>query len=400
MSSSLKSRAVRIVSGLMALILAFGLLVIYPVRESTVVNAKNSEVQKYENKLSELEKKQEEYLAKINALSSEEKKTQAYKENLDYLASTVQAKIDAADALIAELDSEIKRTEEEIVECEQSIEKTTEKLRERLRANHEAGDADYFSLVIGAEDIGEFLSRMERVNAMLEYDNTLKRQYQEQKTLLEEKKANLLSSKTLQEETRKALDNDKAESERLAKEADQYITSLNAEKAAYEAEYKKAKAAEAALDAELEALLKSLAAQNSNPQPATGEYQWPLPWGKGYISCQFGGKDPNGAPHYAVDVAQIGHGCPIYAANSGVVVKAEWHYSYGYYVVVDHGGGKSTLYAHCSSLAVGAGANVSKGQTIAYAGTTGFSTGVHLHFEFRVNGQKVNPLSYMQSPWG
>ncbi len=395
MKVSLKNGIKRTVSAFLALLMAFGVLLVCPLNRPTVVKAANADVQKYENEIAALEQKQKEYLNKINALSAEEKATQEYKETLDYLVITVNAKIDAADKLIAELDKEIEKTEQEIVECEANIKQTSEKLVERLRANHEAGNSDYFSILIGAEDIGDFLSRMERVNALVRYDKSLKKQYETQKIELEDKKADLLESKELQELTKKSLEADKAESERLASQAENYISSLKSEENKYRKEYEKAKAAEAALDAELEALLKSLAAQNSNPQPATGEYQWPLPWGKGYISCHFGGKDPNGAPHYAVDVAQIGYGCPIYASNSGTVVKAEYHYSYGYYVLIDHGGGKSTLYAHCSSLAVSAGQTVTKGQTISYAGSTGFSTGVHLHFEFRVNGVKQNALNYM-----
>lgn len=122
---------------------------------------------------------------------------------------------------------------------------------------------------------------------------------------------------------------------------------------------------------------------------------WPLPVGQGYISCYFGESDPAGSPHYAVDIA-IAYGTPIYASNDGTVLKAESHSSYGYYVLIDHGEGRSTLYAHCSSLAAVAGQTVSKGQVIGYVGSTGFSTGNHLHFEFRINGNRTNPLNYVQ----
>ena len=85
----------------------------------------------------------------------------------------------------------------------------------------------------------------------------------------------------------------------------------------------------------------------------------------------------------------------ISAAESGKVITASYHWSYGNYIVIDHGNGLSTLYAHCSSLAVGAGQSVSKGQTIGYIGSTGNSTGPHLHFEVRVNGSRTNPLNYI-----
>ena len=383
-------------SAVLAAVLAIGCILIYPAAAPTVSAADANVAQKQEE-LKALEKKQKELLNKINGLSKEQKETAAYKADLDSLLSTVSSKIDAANALIAELEARIEETEKDIKAHEEKIAETKEKFKERMRANHEAGTENYFSILIGAENIGDFLSRAERVKALMEYDKNLQLQYEEEtKTLIAERDS-LVESKKLQESTLTKLKSDQAESERLAKEAQNYINSLQADKAKYQAEYNKAKAAEKALDAEIEALLQDRLNQNSQQVTATGDFMWPLPTNKGYISCRYGGKDPNGAPHYAVDVAGIGHGCPIYASNSGTVVKAEWHYSYGYYVLIDHGGGKSTLYAHCSGLAVRAGQNVTKGQTISYAGSTGFSTGVHLHFEFRVNGKRVNALNYMSA---
>ncbi len=393
MNIKAKQNIIRVISACMATVLCFGLWLAYP--ESVQKVSASASISQKQDQLAALEQQQQELQNKINSLSKEEKEQKSYKQDLDYLVSTVNSKIETANALIAELEAKVEETEKAIVEHEELIEKTQEKFKERLRANHEAGAENYFSILVGAADIGDFLSRVERVNAMLEYDKNLQKQYKAEKEELETQKKDLIASKELQEKTLSSLKKDKAESERLAKEAENYISTLQADKAAYQKQYNAAKAAEAALDAEITALLQSLKQQNSQQQTASGAYMWPLPTGRGYISCRFGGKDPNGAPHYAVDVAQIGYGCPIYAANSGTVVKAEWHYSYGYYVLIDHGGGIATLYAHCSSLSVGAGQTVTKGQTIAGAGSTGFSTGVHLHFEFRVNGQKVNALNYM-----
>ncbi len=390
-----KKIAVRALSAVFAAVFALSLVLAYPC-SAPRAQAANANVQQKQEELQALEQKQKELQNKINALSKEEKKTAQYKADLDSLVSTVSNKIETANALITELTARIEETEKDIKDHEKKIQETTEKFKARLRANHEAGAENYFSILIGAENIGDFLSRVERVNSMLEYDKNLQKQYEVEKTELESERDALIESKKLQEDTLKKLQSDKAESERLAKEAQSYINTLQADKSAYQAEYNKAKAAEKALDAEITALLQDRVQQNSQQVTATGEFMWPLPTGKGYISCRFGGIDPAGRPHYAVDVAQIGYGCPIYASNSGTVVKAEWHYSYGYYVLIDHGKGRSTLYAHCSGLAVSAGQNVNKGQTIGYAGSTGFSTGVHLHFEFRVNGQKVNALNYMK----
>ena len=98
--------------------------------------------------------------------------------------------------------------------------------------------------------------------------------------------------------------------------------------------------------------------------------------------------------HSGIDIG-VDEGTPVHAADSGVVVEADWIDGYGNAVIIDHGNGMSTLYGHNSELAVSAGQTVSKGQVIAYAGSTGNSTGPHVHFEVRVNGDPVNPLNYL-----
>ena len=335
----------KVLSALLALAACFTVFAFSP---RTTIEAGNAATQKYEDQIKELEKTQKELLAKIKNIESEASETFENKQYLDSLITTVNSKIQAAEAL-----------------C----------------------------VLLGAEGVDDFLSRLEKVNTILEYDKKTLAEYKTEKADLEAKKAELEDSKKLQEDTLATLKSDKAENERLASEAESYFSKLSNDKAAATAEYNKAKAAEEALDAQLQAMLAQIANQNSSQVTAAGEYMWPLPAG-GYISCYFGDTDPGGRPHYAMDIA-ISAGTPIYASNDGSVVTATWHSSYGNYILLDHGNGKSTLYAHCSGLAVSSGQSGSKGQVIGYVGSTGYSTGNHLHFEFRVNGQKVNPANYV-----
>lgn len=380
----------KVLSALLALAACFTVFAFSP---RTTIEAGNAATQKYEDQIKELEKTQKELLAKIKNIESEASETFENKQYLDSLITTVNSKIQAAEALCSELETQISDTEADIAEHEKLIEASTEKIKERMRANHEEGNASYLSVLLGAEGVDDFLSRLEKVNTILEYDKKTLAEYKTEKADLEAKKAELEDSKKLQEDTLATLKSDKAENERLASEAESYFSKLSNDKAAAAAEYNKAKAAEEALDAQLQAMLAQIANQNSSQVTAAGEYMWPLPAG-GYISCYFGDTDPGGRPHYAMDIA-ISAGTPIYASNDGSVVTATWHSSYGNYILLDHGNGKSTLYAHCSGLAVSSGQSVSKGQVIGYVGSTGYSTGNHLHFEFRVNGQKVNPANYV-----
>lgn len=358
--------------------------------------ASNASVKMYEEKIAQLEAEQAELKKKISGIENEQSAVSEKKQYLDSLVTTVSQKIQASQQLIEELNTQIAEAQTAIAQFETTISETTERIRERMRLNQETGTESYLSVLIGAEDIGDFLSRFERLSNMLEYDKENLESYKKQKEELNAQVADLKASQELQKQTLEKLEADKAESESLVRENEAYWNNLQADKKAYQAQYEKKKAAEQALDNELAAMLRSIANQNSSQVTADGAFMWPLPVGQGYISCRFGGADPNGAPHYAVDCA-ISGGTPIYASNDGTVVRAEGHWSYGNYVLLDHGNGLATLYAHCSSLAVSAGQTVTKGQVIGYVGSTGFSTGCHLHFEFRVNGNRVNPLNYMSA---
>lgn len=358
--------------------------------------ASNASVKMYEEKIAQLEAEQAELKKKISGIENEQSAISEKKQYLDSLVTTVSQKIQASQQLIEELNTQITEAEAAIAQFETTISETTERIRERMRLNQETGTESYLSVLIGAEDIGDFLSRFERLSNMLEYDKENLESYKKQKEELNAQVAELKASQELQKQTLEKLEADKAESESLVRENEVYWNNLQADKKAYQAQYEKKKAAEQALDNELAAMLRSIASQNSSQVTADGAFMWPLPVGQGYISCRFGGADPNGSPHYAVDCA-ISGGTPIYASNDGTVVRAEGHWSYGNYVLLDHGNGLATLYAHCSSLAVSAGQTVTKGQVIGYVGSTGFSTGCHLHFEFRVNGNRVNALNYMSA---
>ncbi|MBQ8474500.1 MAG: peptidoglycan DD-metalloendopeptidase family protein [Clostridia bacterium] len=396
MKSNIKKALIRGTAALSAGIIALSTFVFAPAEAPVYSSAaSDATVKRYEEEIAALNKQQKDLLAKINASKSEANEVSQTKSYLDNLIYTLEAKISTADALISELQAKINSTTDDIEAREEQIEETTAKFMERMRMAHEDGNTSYLGMILGAESISDFLSRMERVNAMLEYDKTLKNQFRLEKETLEKERADLSLSVQIQQETLASLETDKAEAEKQAATAASYYASLQADTAAYQAAYNKAKAEEEKLDAELEAMLKAISEQNSSQVTAKGEFMWPLPVNKGYISCYFGGRDPGGRPHYALDIA-ISYGTPIYAANDGTVVTAAWHYSYGYYVVIDHGNGRSTLYAHASALNVSAGQTVSKGQVVAKVGSTGYSTGNHLHFEFRVNGNKVNPLGYIQ----
>ena len=179
---------------------------------------------------------------------------------------------------------------------------------------------------------------------------------------------------------------------------DALIQEISGQEDQLQAAEAKLKAAANAMDAEIKRLEKEMAAQIANV-PSESGFLWPLPSSWNTLSSLFGSRihpitgKPNN--HTGIDIP-ASKNTNIYAAKSGVVTTSTYNSSYGNYVVVSHSDGTSTLYAHMNKRAVSKGQTVSQGQVIGYVGTTGSSTGNHLHFEIRVNGNRVDPVDYFK----
>ena len=211
-------------------------------------------------------------------------------------------------------------------------------------------------------------------------------------------------SNTNNENTAPAVSNEEYEKrikelEKQLKEAKNSIQDLAAMQKEYEANYEELSAMQKQIQAELLDIYKNL--NTSNEAYVGGEMMWPVP-GYSKISSYYGWRFDNTDFHTGMDITGSGvHGAPVVAANTGTVVHTKtcpyngYSYGYGTYIIVDHGGGITTLYAHLSSIDVKVGDIVVMGQRIGRVGNTGWSTGAHLHFEVRINGEHTNPLPYV-----
>ena len=202
----------------------------------------------------------------------------------------------------------------------------------------------------------------------------------------------------LQEE-KAALEKEQEELEKQLKEAKSSIQDLLAMQKEYEANYAELSEMQKQIQAELLDIYKNL--NTSNEAYVGGEMMWPVP-GYSKISSVYGWRFNGSDFHTGMDITGSGvHGAPVVAANTGTVVHTNkcpyngYSYGYGTYIIVDHGGGITTLYAHLSAIDVKIGDIVVMGQQIGRVGNTGWSTGAHLHFEVRQNGKHVNPLPYV-----
>lgn len=341
----------------------------------------NKEIQSQKDKLKEGKEKEA-------ALSKEI-------QDLEKKIGTLENEINSLSGKIQETENKIKTAEEELKAAEEKVAEQNENLNDRLRAMYKNGSVGFLDVILNSGSISELISNLEMVKIIYSSDQEVLKQLQ---TAFDEIDAKKKELETLQEEmvAQKQEQLDK----QTALEADKSEVSKKKEgvvKANGEVEDNIA-ALEAEAD-EIEGIIKNDSSSSSNSSYNDGAFTWPVPANYkinspyGWRNCPFHGREI----HSGIDI-DANYGDRIVAAASGTVISSKYNGGYGYCVIISHGGGLYTLYAHNSSLLVKNGASVKKGQQIARAGSTGNSTGVHLHFEVRKGGNSygkhVNPMSY------
>ena len=312
---------------------------------------------------------------------------------IDNQIDVTQNLISAQEKKISQLSSEIKTMEQKLVEQEAAIKTGVEEFKQRLRAMYVSGNDSVAAIMLGSTDFYDMLMKLELCKRVAKYDKDIITSLIDLKKEFEATKLDLETKKADEEKTKSEYDANLTELNTLFEKSSAAIQSLKKEEAAFRAQSDEFKKKEEALDREVDRLIEQERLKNA--VFVGGTFGWPVP---GYYTITSGYGMRWGKLHKGIDISGSGiYRKPIVAANSGTVIIAQNSYtpgySYGKYVVIDHGGGYTTLYGHCDSLAVSVGQQVSKGDTIAYVGTTGYSTGYHLHFEIRENGVARNPMS-------
>ena len=344
---------------------------------------------------------------------------------MDEQIGALEDQIEEKNAEIETLQTDIASLDEEIAAKQVEIDETYALFKERMVALYQAGETSSLAMLLSSDSFADFVTNVQLMQAVSESDQQLveklrtqKEEQQAQKdekeaaeaevqaalTQIQEDEAQLVEERSDQQSARESLEAAYAESKTAMQD-------LEAMKANYEANREEIEAEEAAVEAELQQLYASMASSSSSSSSGssgssssgsssnvivdTGDlsFRWPLP---GYTTVTSGYGARWGTTHTGIDISGGGcYGSPIVAAESGTVILCQWYSTYGQCIIVDHGGGYSTLYAHMSAYAVSTGDYVTKGQTIGYVGDTGNVTGPHLHFEVRVNGVTQNPLNYV-----
>lgn len=328
----------------------------------------------------------------------------AYVQELDKTVTDIQTKIETLTGQIAEKEAEIERTKLELAEAEQDEADQYAAMQNRMQSLYEQGDTYYLELLSESGSFADFLNKLDYIEQLSQYDNNLLIEYQGVVEYVSLCKAKLEVEQEVLNETKAAAEAEQRAMEELIKEKEAEILAFEndiAKKeeiiAAYEAEI-------AEQTSVIEALEAAVAADRADLWGERvyngGMFCWPAP-SYTRISDDYGYRNHPILNvqqfHTGVDMAAPG-GTPILAAYDGAVVQAAYNSSMGNYVMIDHGSGLYTIYMHAQKLMVSAGDEVSRGEQIATVGTTGRSTGNHLHFSVRLNGSYVSPWGYISKP--
>ncbi len=358
----------------------------------------DSKVKSYEDQIAQIGRDMEALDAKMKNAESEIGSTMAEKLKLDDEIALLEQQIKLTEGYIVELENDIITKESEMDDRTTAYEEKYEQFKLRIRAAHEMGNVSYLEMLFGASSLSDFLSKVDRVGAMIDYDSEVMRQLTEEKTNLEAAKNDYSEQKAKQVASLVQLEQDKKTLERKRVEAANYISQLEKNEAEYKALYEQNLAREAELEKQLTARMKELE-EMSKRFIGKDNFLWPLPTTYKRISSVYGYRTSpiTGRTefHNGIDIPAP-YGTEIYASNDGTVTIATTHYSYGKYIMIDHGGGYFTLYAHCSSLNVSVGQKVSQGQIIGKVGSTGYSTGNHLHFSMYEKSAAANPNKWFK----
>jgi murein DD-endopeptidase MepM/ murein hydrolase activator NlpD len=311
----------------------------------------------------------------------------------------IQQELDAAQSEYAGIQSKLTVTEQQIqankevlAKTQSDLAKRSQVLDQRVRDIYQNGQISYLDVLLGATNFNDFVTRMDLVRRIIHSDVALVMQVKAERTLVQEKSNQLAQDKAAMVELEKAAAQKKTVLEARKKDRQAALNLVTHNRDMAQAAYEQM---QNAYQQVMDRLRSS--GQDYSPGQAAGAggMIWPV---RGVITSPFGWRwHPilgGYRFHTGIDIAaDIGE--PVHAAASGVVAYAGWISGYGYAVIINHGGGISTLYAHNSQLLVSAGQAVQQGQVISKAGMTGYATGPHVHFEVRVNDHPVNPLGYL-----
>ena len=370
------------------------------------IREKEDQIKKAKEEVSNLKSS----LTDVEALKKELERSKndltAYVTQLDSELSSIQEKIEQYNTRITEKEAQIVETTEELNEAIKQQEEQYKAMKKRIRFMYEKGDTFYLEMLFSSAGFADMMNKADYIEALSRYDRNKLEEYVQTREMVELCKEELETEKELLDEAKIAVEAEEANISSLIEEKEAQIKSVSGDISNKEAAIKEYEEMIAQENAEIAALEKAVAEEKARLEAENaqariyhgGMFTWPCP-GYKRISDEYGNRiHPilgTQQFHNGVDMA-ASSGTAILAAYDGDVIAATYSSSMGNYIMIDHGSGLYTIYMHCSALYVSKGQTVTKGQNIAAVGSTGRSTGPHLHFSVRLNGSYVSPWNYLK----
>ena len=338
----------------------------------------------YDAKAEEMRKQSNALQQKIESLSEE-------KRVIDEEADAAIADHDKFKAALAETTDRMQQNEARLKEVGADYELKSGRLGKRVRDIYINGQISYLDVLFGAKDVSDFMTRMDMLKKIIKQDYDLVHTVLDEKNEIESRQQDLGKDKEIRAEQELKARQSKEIMEEKVRKRKAVIDKMKSDKATVDREYDEMMAA----SKQITQMLQRSSMANMPAVAGNGSMIWPV---GGTVTSEFGWRTHpiSGTQkfHSGIDIG-ADYGSPIAAAQAGTVEYAGWISGYGNAVIINHGGGITTLYGHNQSLAVSVGQQVSQGETIAYCGSTGNSTGPHCHFEVRQNGEPVSPYGFL-----
>ena len=381
-----------------------------------VVTSADTTTDAYKKKISELQTKEKEYQAALDKTASDIKNKKAYSDTLVSQIEVLSKQISTYHSQISELSTSIAEKQAVINTAKKKISKQMDYLKGRVRAIYMAGETSDLDIILGAKDFSDFIDKCDMVERLSQSDKEVISTVQTQLNKVQDEKKLLVSDRADLEEAQGELQGKQDKLTALLEKNEKILSSLYGDQSDAKSKLRNLELQEKEIQGKIDAYLASQNTSNNgggnntpqinnNITVSPSGFVWPVP-GFYYVISPF--PDNRGYSHKGIDITGGGiMGATCVAANGGTVIGSNnscshnWGKSgscgcgggYGNYVLISHPGGKTTMYGHLSSVTVSTGQSVRKGQTIGYVGSTGWSTGAHLHYETRLNGIPYNPMS-------
>lgn len=348
---------------------------------------KRAELNNVQAEMQKMQERKEKARQKAEAATVGLEEIQTSLNQLHYQAINLQSKSDA-------LQSKINDNQAKLNQKKAEVEQRQKIYSKRLRQIYINGQVNYLDVLLGAKDFGDFASRMYLLQKIISSDIEMLTQLQKAEAEIKSRQDELDAQMKEIKSTQAELEAKRARTRRLKEQRSYMLYKAQEEEQRSQSEYDRL----LAISENITAMLRNMESSGGGASSAgggTGRFMWPC---RGEITSYFGWRTHpifgTTKYHSGMDIA-VDYGTPIYAADSGTVIYSGWMGGYGYAVMIDHGGGLVTLYAHNQGLNVYEGQYITKGTCIAYAGSTGYSTGPHCHFEVRLHGEVTEPLNYL-----